>query len=441
MTIWPRGLIGRVTLVLLGAMLLEFIGSTILFQKAELASADISRAEHIAGQLSIAARMLSATGLSQRSGVARLLSSDDLTLEWPDTTMLLPNHLPVMVETRATSAMRKRLLEAQPDLEPQGLLLGRADHRDLAGVLRLADGSLLRFTAADLLPVLPAFYNQVLSDLIVAACVLAAAAMVVRTLGAPLRVLAMAADAIGHGPAVAVAISGPTEVRRVAGAFNAMQLRISTLIEERTRALVAVSHDLRTPVARLRLRCGLLSDTEAQSAIGGDLDEMQAMIESVLAYMGGREQHEARRRVDLPAMLATLVDDATDAGHDAHYEGPEHALVEVRPVAFKRALSNLIGNALTYAGQVRVRLLLDNDAMRVQVDDDGPGIPEYELERVMQPFHRLESSRNRGTGGVGLGLTIVQQSVLAEGGTIILRNRDGGGLRAEITLPVINAAD
>ncbi|MGI3776916.1 MAG: ATP-binding protein [Janthinobacterium lividum] len=453
--IWPRGLIGRVMLVLLGAMLLEFLGSTVLFERFELASASVSQAEHIAGQLSIAARVLSATEPRRRDAVAPLLSSADLRL---DCTSGAPGGDAAsrdvsqtgalsggVVRTGASEAMRARLLDAEPALRGAGLVLGTASGRDVQGALRLSDGATLRFAAAGLLPPIPAFYNEVLSELTVAACVLAAAAMLVRTLGAPLRSLVQAADAIGHGPAIAVAVAGPNEVRRVARAFNAMQSRISGLLEERTRALAAVSHDLRTPVARLRLRCGLLPDAEVRAAFGEDLDEMQAMVESVLAYLGGETAHEAPRSVDLPAMLSTLVDDATDAGHDARYEGPEHAGVVLRPVGFKRGVSNLVNNAIAYGGQVRVRLLLDGGEMHVQVDDDGPGIPESEMERVMQPFQRLESSRNRSTGGVGLGLAIVGQSVRAEGGRLVLANRPGGGLRAQITIaagrdPAIQAA-
>jgi signal transduction histidine kinase len=255
------------------------------------------------------------------------------------------------------------------------------------------------------------------------------------TLTAPLRGLARAADAIGRGPEVAVPDAGPDEVRQVARAFNAMQARIHRLISDRTHALAAVSHDLRTPITRLRLRAGFLADPEAQAAIDADLDEMEAMIDATLAYLRGDTEPEDPKEIDLATMLVTLVDAAIDAGQAANFEGPRHAFAPVRGLAMKRAFANLVDNALTHGGDASVMLQDTGAAIRVLVDDSGPGIPEPELERVFEPFHRLDASRNRRTGGVGLGLAIARQTITREGGTVRLLNRPGGGLRAEVVIP------
>jgi signal transduction histidine kinase len=178
-----------------------------------------------------------------------------------------------------------------------------------------------------------------------------------------------------------------------------------------------------------------------QKHIDADLDEMEAMINATLAHLSGSQETEARRPTDVPALLATLVDDASDAGHQASYEGPAHAAAMVRPIALKRALGNLIHNAILYGGSARVKLATTSDGMDIAVEDDGPGIPPAELDRVFEPFTRLEPSRNRSTGGVGLGLTIARQAILTEGGTLWLENRRGGGLTAHVAIQRVNRAE
>lgn len=174
--------------------------------------------------------------------------------------------------------------------------------------------------------------------------------MLIRGLSMPLRALVSVADRIGSSEKwVPLAERGPPEVRGLAHAINAMQDRIQSLINDRTQALAAVSHDLRTPLTRLRLRCGFLSDGEAQAAIEADLDEMEAMVNGILAYLAGADDPEVPRTINIVATLETLVDDHADHGRDARYEGPDRALVHVRPLAMKRVLSNLIENASTMA--------------------------------------------------------------------------------------------
>lgn len=200
-------------------------------------------------------------------------------------------------------------------------------------------------------------------------------------------------------------------------------------------ALAAVSHDLRTPITRMRLRAGFLTDLEMQTSIDRDLSEMEAMIEATLAYLSGEQVIERPRPIDLPALLTTLIDAETDMGRAASYEGPAHLTVTARPLALKRAFANLIANAVVYGGRARVRLHLTDRRIFFNVEDDGPGISNEDIKRVFDPFVRLENSRNRHSGGVGLGLTIARQAVTAMGGSLVLENRPGGGLTARVELP------
>jgi signal transduction histidine kinase len=435
-SLWPSGLVGRVTLVLLAAVALEFAGSTILYEQAEVLLPDNSRAQRITSQLAAAGQVLSLTPPPRRPEIADLLSTDELRLRWQGTAVTDSG---TQVDL---GKMRDRLLAWQPRLAEYSLHLDGAQHnavggpRDLLGTLRLVDGTLLGFEAAEMVSGPPVVYDTLLATAILAACVLSASVMLVRTLGSPLRTLAKAADAIGHGPPVSVAVRGPHEVRQVARAFNAMQARIAHLVVDRTQVLAAVSHDLRTPISRLRLRSGFIEDAEMQEAIEGDLNEMEAMVGSVLAYLGGETDPETPRQVDIASLLMTLIDAEVDAGRDASYHGPDHALVTLRPLEVKRAIGNLIENALKYGSYARATLECTASLVRVVVEDGGPGIPDSELERVLEPFRRLEFSRNPETGGVGLGLAIARRAVERDGGQIVLRNRPNGGLSAELSFPV-----
>jgi signal transduction histidine kinase len=236
---------------------------------------------------------------------------------------------------------------------------------------------------------------------------------------------------------VRIAESGAGVLKLVAQAFNAMQDRIAGLLKTRTEALAAVGHDLRTPLARLRLRAGFVKDAEAREALEADVDEMTAMLDSLLAYLGGQEDPEPRRRTDLAAIAMTLVDDATDAERSAVYGGLDHLPVLARPICLKRAISNVVENALHYGGDAILSLAREGDTAVLAVEDSGPGISEDELASVLLPFHRLDSARARNTAGLGLGLTIVQQILRRENGSLVLKNRPQGGLRVELRLPAL----
>jgi signal transduction histidine kinase len=433
--VWPRGLLGRLTLLVLSAVLLQFLGAAVLQELAERYKAGNVHADHLAERLAIGERALSSVPPGQRPRLAEALSTADLALTWSER----PAGAEEGVASPWLRDLEARLQKRDSGLAGRGLILDRGSgegepHR-VRGELRLADGSVLGFDVTRLQHGLPDLLRSLLSTALLASCLLIAAPLLVRALGAPLRQLVRAADAIGRGRPVPVAVEGPLEVRRLARALNAMQDRLARLIADQTQALAAVSHDLRTPIGRLRLRTDLLEDRPVQAEMQADLDEMEQMVGSVLAYLKGDADPEPPRAVDLVALLTTLVDAAADAGQDVVYQGPDRAVLHARPLGLKRAFANLIDNAVAYGGSARVVLHCSETDMAVAVSDDGPGIPEAELGRVLEPFQRIEGSRSRATGGVGLGLAIAVQAVEREGGRLALLNRPGGGLTAEVTVP------
>ena len=263
----------------------------------------------------------------------------------------------------------------------------------------------------------------------------------VRRLTEPVRVLAAAAERLGRDVnAPPLPETGPTEVATAAAAFNTMATRIRRFVSDRTFLLTAIGHDLKTPITRLKLRAEWMEDDEQRRKMLADLDELQAMVQATLAFGRDVAGSEPASKLDLAALLRTVIDEASDARPGANgalrYDGPESLPIMARPVALKRAAANLVGNALAYGGTARVVLRPPQDGVVVvHVDDEGPGIPLADMDRVFEPFQRLETSRNRETGGTGLGLPITRNILRAHGGDVSLSNRSGGGLRATVTLP------
>jgi signal transduction histidine kinase len=278
-------------------------------------------------------------------------------------------------------------------------------------------------------------YKLLLTLAVLLVSVIALSLLAVRWLTRPLGVLALAADELGRDIRRApLAEQGPAEVRRAAASFNTMQARLQTYLREREQMLAAVSHDLRTPITRLRLRAELIEDESLRAKFARDLAEMESMTAAALDFLRGARVDEPVRPVDVPALLDSLQADMEEAGHEVRVQARAAAPFPARPLALKRCLANLIENAVKYGTRAEVRLEDDGRELRITVADDGPGIPEAELERVFEPFYRIEGSRSRETGGVGLGLSVARDIVRAHGGELTLRNRLGGGLEAAVTL-------
>lgn len=250
--------------------------------------------------------------------------------------------------------------------------------------------------------------------------------------------MAQAAHALTPGqPAPALPEEGPDEVAQAARAFNAMQVRIDAHLNERMQLLAAISHDLQSPITRLRLRSDMVGDEPLRTKLHADLNDMQALVEEGLAYARtAQAAQEVPRAVDLYALLDNLVCDATDAGHTVSLHGPTKLPpVSTRVQALRRLVTNLLDNALKFGAQAEIHLSATNGAITIRVLDQGPGIPPAELQAVLQPFYRVESSRNRETGGTGLGLAIAHQLSLALSGELTLSNRPEGGLQAQLRFP------
>ena len=253
----------------------------------------------------------------------------------------------------------------------------------------------------------------------------------------PLRKLAGAVERLGRGEAVAeLPETGPDELRRLTSAFNEMQARLSRFISERTTLLAALGHDLRSPLTAIRVRAEMVEDDENRERLTAIIEEMQDMVEATLSFAQGMVTSESSLSIELSGFLSDLCRDITETGGTVELKSAPELTVRLRPNAMRRALRNVIENAIRYGGRVEVCLERAGDLARVTVSDSGPGIPEEDLERVFDPFVRVEKSRSTETGGTGLGLSIARTIVHAQGGEIRLSNRAGGGLTAIITLPL-----
>jgi len=426
------GLIGQLIAILLLTMLVEFGISTVLYERASQFSVRDDEARRLAEHLVIAERLLAERAPAERASLATELTTERYLVRWTAAPPQMPPIAPSL------DGMRRQVLAWEPGLRDNRMrlwLVSPGRQSVLAGVLRLGDGSWLAFQTLQPVAGLNLGAERVLLALIPALGLMLVGGLLVRLALKPLRSLATAADRVGHGMDAYVPEGGPSEVATVIRAFNRMQERIHQLIANRTQALAAVGHDFRTPLARLRLRAEAVQDAATRQAIEADIAEMEAMTDSLLAYLGGENDPEAAAATDIAILCATLADDASDRGHDVRYEGPVHLELKVRPLGLKRAISNLIDNAIHHGTQAVVRVSEDRDTVTIAVEDNGPGLPEARMDDVLQPFVRLESARPRDTVGFGLGLPIVARAAEREGGELRLRNRPEGGLRAEIALP------
>ena len=259
-----------------------------------------------------------------------------------------------------------------------------------------------------------------------------------RTLTAPLSSFAKAAESFSlNGAAAPLPERGPEEIRSVAKALNRMRERITTLIDDRTRMLAAISHDLRTPITRMRLRAEFIEDEVHRRRMLSDLDQMRSMLESVLSFLRNDRKLEAMTLVDVASTLQLVTDQFVDMGHKINYEGPEHAMATVRPEDLHRSITNLVENAVRFGAEAAIRLKVSLDTVTIEVADDGPGISDARKDVMLEPFVRGDDARNMDeAAGFGLGLSIARTIVLAHGGELSLNDRQPHGLIVRIQLPV-----
>ncbi len=279
-------------------------------------------------------------------------------------------------------------------------------------------------------------YRLLWSIVILLAAAVAAALLAVRWATQPLAALANAADELGRNVnRPPLPETGPQEVARAARAFNTMQARLIEYVRSRTHTLAAMSHDLKTPITRLRLRSEMLDDPKLRERYSHDLQELEAMVTSTLDFLRGIDNEEPAKPIDVMAMLESLQADLVEAGSQITLEGRTDRPYVGQRSALRRCLSNLLENAIKYGTRAHVVIQDSPTALLICIRDEGPGIETTQLERVFEPFYRIESSRSRETGGTGLGLAIARQIARAHGGDVRLINRTEGGLEAKLNLP------
>ncbi|VVD88003.1 two-component sensor histidine kinase [Pandoraea iniqua] len=256
-----------------------------------------------------------------------------------------------------------------------------------------------------------------------------------RMLSIPFKSLAAGAAELSRNmDAPPIPEAGPIEARQAARVFNSMQAAIRRQVNDRNRFLAAVSHDLRTPLTRMRLRLGALDASEFSDRLVADIDEMTQLLDATLSFLRNEAVTEEVSPIDIDALVDAIAEDAMERGQKVSVHGAIAPLL-AQPLALKRCLSNLVANAIRYGGEARIELIDGHDAVQIDIVDRGPGIPERDLERVLEPFFRLEQSRNRDTGGTGLGLAIAHDVVKRHAGSLTLINGREGGLIARVVLP------
>ncbi|WP_214511883.1 sensor histidine kinase [Pseudomonas brassicacearum] len=385
-------------------------------------------------------RIIDSVAPEQRPAIAKAASDQAFNAQW------LQRHedarLPVIDEpefSEGSALLRQQL--GRPDArieayEPSDWPADQPDAR-YAAIIELADHSWVIFSVPSRSWGLGEWARNGIIIALILLSTLIVALIATRHLAAPLERFAEGARRFGvDHQAPPIPVIGPHEIRQAILAFNAMQAQLKHFLQDRTQMLAAISHDLRAPLTRMRLRGEFIEDAEQQSRLFRDVDEMQAMVNSALEFFRDDARLEHATAFDLAELLHTIVDDLKDAGTEVAFEGAQRLVYVGRPIGIKRALVNLIDNAIKYGGAPTVRLEADANRVDICILDRGPGIAAQHLEQVFTPFFRIEGSRNKHTGGVGLGLSAARATVLEHGGTLTLRNRRGGGLEARVSLPL-----
>ncbi len=430
--ILPKSLFGRSLMIIVTPLVLLQIVSTVLFFETHWNKVSRRLASSVAGDIAVVVDIMRRDSTPESQVWLTRLARNSMGLELEFT------HGEVLqsVTTSGNDGMERTLLEALQIYVRKPVRID-ADSLDRHVIIeiQLPDGVLEAITLRKRL-FSSTTYVFVLWMVGISLILFAVATVFMRNQVKPIRRLAIAADNFGKGRDVEVfKPEGAAEVRQAAQAFLAMKDRIQRQISQRTDMLAGVSHDLRTPLTRMKLQIALLEGNEGADDLRGDIEEMEYLLEEYLAFARG-EGTEKQTDTNLNGLLRDVTNQASRKGGaiDLHLE--EQISLTIRPNAVKRCITNLIENGLKYADHVSVMAGRREDYVEITIDDDGPGIPEDKREEVFKPFVRLEVSRNPGTGGVGLGLSIARDVVRGHGGDIILGESPTGGLRAIVRLPV-----
>lgn len=462
MRLLPRSLFGRTLVVLAAGLMLAQLGSTAIHLFDRGSSVYRLASLQIAARIGQMVRILNRLPAAERHKVVEEVSGRHLRVALADRPVAVASgfteHDPY--EAQFTESLREQIGGAAPvrvDINPAPRVRGFAGEGVAAGRFELwmarhfyfllpapfsivvqvglQDGTVAVFDVN--VPQEPLSRLESLLPLLLLLVLVcfALAALLVRMTTRSLERLARAADRIGQDPSSGpLPESGPSEIRRVIAAFNRMQERVRRYLVERGRLLGAISHDLKTPITRLRLRAEMLSDPELRAKMLRDLDEMQTMVGSTLDFFAAVGKDAQRQPVDVGALIESVCEDRREAGQELSVHGMPLGPYRADPQALRRCLENLIENAIRYGAAARIEIRDSPERLKIAIRDRGPGIPQAELERVFEPFYRLDGSRNMDRGGTGLGLSIARNIARWHGGDVTLINA-APGLVAELVLP------
>lgn len=436
----PASLFARMALILLLGLLTTQLVS-IWLQWGERSTVVMqARGQNFFDQIAETIRILEAQDPTQRGAALAVLQSANLQVTLINSDQISPNtprgQIQTMIKTRVGSEREVRTDFSGGKHWAESGGMQQRGHPIRTLDVRLRDGQWIRIAAFNEFNT-PALSKELIINLFITMLIVITVVMIaVRLVTQPLQHLANAADILGLNlDAPPLTEKGPTEMRLATQAFNRMQARIQRLVDERARALAAVSHDLRTPLTRLRLRAELVDDDNLRDQIVTDLDAMGTMIDTTLNYLRGLQESETVCPIDMNALLQSLAEDTTILGKNISVEGVAIAPYKGRLSALQRALQNLIDNAIKYGHSAHITIRDNPDTLCLIVEDEGSGIPITEIDHVSEPYYRPDASRNQDTGGVGLGLSIVKDVTLMHGGQLLLANRLQGGLSVTLILP------
>lgn len=463
--LWPRSLVGRTVLILIVGLTASHLLSFLIYESEKRNALGLAAHGQLADRIVTIAKLVRDATPTERDRIIEASNGSAFNVELATASAVStvvgrePRLLREALSLRLADmpAESFRLSVTSPDVglwpalkhlvafgdaaHPMKDHLRRvAEHLNGGETIRAAilitDGTWLNFSVPS-----PEYYvtwtpRFVLSIIIMLGSVVVFSLWAVRQTVEPLKEFTDAAERLGRNLDDApLLLTGSLEVRRAAHVFNTMHARIQKFVEDRTRMIAAISHDLRTPLTRMRFRGELIEDEEQREKIVRDIEEMEAMITATLAFARDEAQSEPVRQLNLSDIVNEIAAGMNELGHVVSIDAPDALTVACRPVSLRRALTNVVENAVRYDGPIGITVGTENGFVKVSVIDEGPGIPEEQMEDVFRPFRRLERSRNKETGGVGLGLSVARNIIRAQGGDIVLRNRDTGGLRAEVRLP------
>jgi signal transduction histidine kinase len=465
----PSSIAGRMILVLLLVLTVTQVVSTAIHYSDRADALTILGGGHVAERIATVARLIDGTAPDQRGRLIDAVSGPTLHVslgsqntahegehdDWH--TQILEENLKLHLSSFSPDAIKVEFLDPEKGgwtlpaeaplnmaANPMELVHSHMQHmmgelalgRKVRVSVRLADSNWLNFTTPVAEPT--EFWSPrfLISLAAMAITVIVVSIWAVRRATEPLATFGRAAERLGRDVrSPPIPERGASEVRKAIQAFNRMQDRIRRFVDDRLRMVAAISHDLRTPITRLRLRAEFIEDDVQQQKMLADLDEMESMISTTLAFARDEASSEPMQDLDLLALVQRVCDDMADGDATVSFDGKGRIPCRGKPIALRRAFANLIDNAVKYGDSAEVSVQAERDSVTVRIEDRGPGIASDDQEKVFEAFYRLDRSRSRETGGTGLGLTVAQNIIRAHGGAIALSDRAGGGLCVEATLP------